>query len=189
MLYENYPKFLDSILKAFSEDYNKELSLNDLKSVVFKNYLNKGYSLGDLDKNLEILVKETFTYSDYLIYGLNFLEKEELIIYDKSKTDRTKSINITSKGFNKIKTEGFEEKILNDKKVIKLQKDTLITAKFSLIVSVIALIITTYFSIKTNETENCNNFSKISSSHNHKTCKPTNVSQTQKQTSIKSLKK
>ena len=39
MLYENFPRFLDSILLAFSEDYNKSKSLDKLKSIVFKEEL------------------------------------------------------------------------------------------------------------------------------------------------------
>ena len=189
MFYENYPKFLDSILLAFSNDFNKEKSLIELKNIVFKDYLSKGFSLQDLDKNLDILTKETFTYSKYLKYGLHFLQQEELINYDESKTDRTKSIFITSKGFHKIKTQGFEEKIITDREIIELQKNTLLTARRSLFVSIIAIILTTYFSIRTNENMSNNNASKTSSNHSQKTYKPTNVSQSQRQSSTESLKK
>ena len=179
MLYKNYPGFLDSILSAFSEDYNNSKSFDELKSIVFKNEISEGYDLNKPDENLKRFTTELFTYSDYLKYGLIFLKQEGLINFDESKRDNEKGISITSNGFFKIKTQGFEDKINNDKEVIRLQSRTLIVAIFSLIVSVISVILTAYFSNKTNGNENNNNVFKNVSNCNHKIYKPTNVSQSQ----------
>lgn len=189
MLYENFPKLLDSILLAFSEDYNSLKSLDELKQIVFKDVLGKGYSLSHLDENIKILGKEIFTSSEYLKYGLNFLSQEGLIIFDISKRDDEKSIKITSNGFFKIKTQGFEAKINNDKELIELQKTTLKVARISLIVSIISVFVSTYFSTKTNGNEIYNNISKTSSNCNHKTETPTKGSHFQKKDPIKVIVK
>ena len=110
MFYKNYLKFLDSILRCFSDDYNNSKSVDDLKQFVFKNALSKGYDINKSDENLKRITEEVFTYTDYLKYGIEFLKQEGLITYDDTKRDSEKNVRITSKGFNKIKTEGFYKK-------------------------------------------------------------------------------
>lgn len=177
MFHENFPKFLDSVLLAFSDDYNKSKSIEELKIIVFKDELSKGYSLDKPDENLQKLANSLFTYIEYLEYALNFLAQEGLVNYDESKRKDEKSITITSKGFFKIKTEGFAKKIKSDKKVIKLQKNTLKVAIFSLIVSVISVLVSLYVSTKsTTQNEQNNTSSKIHDSCSEKhPVKPTNV--------------
>lgn len=189
MFYENYPQFLDSILFAFSEDYNNSKSLEELKSIVFKREFSKGYDLSKPDENLKRVTNELFTYSDYLRYGLNFLQQEGLITFDGTKRDNEKSINITSNGFFKIKTQGFVDKIKNDKEVIKLQKHTFYIAIFSLLVSVLSVGVTAYFSNGTSENEKNNTITKTSSNCNHKICTIFDYTQSQPKHSIKSSEK
>ena len=189
MLYENFPHFLDSILLAFSEDYNNSKSLDKLKSIVFKEELLKGYDLNEPDENLKRISTEIFTYSEYLKYGLDFLNQEGLISYDNIKRDNEDSIKITSNGFFKIKTQGFESKIKDDKELINLQKNTFKVAILSLIVSIISVCVSTYFSTKTTENEIYNNVSKTSSNCNHKNEISSNDFQFQSKDSIKVLVK
>lgn len=148
MFYKNFPKFLDTILLSFSDDYNKSKSIEELKNIVFKEELSKGYDLAKPDGNLKKLADSLFTYVDYLKYALNFLNQEGLVNYDESKRTDEKSITITSKGFFKIKTESYTNKIKNEKRNIKLQKWTFILAIISLAVSIVSAIVTTYVSVK-----------------------------------------
>lgn len=175
MLHENFPRLLDRILLAFLKDYNVPKSLDELKPTVFIDILGEGYSLDNLEKNLEIFCKETFDYTDYIKYGLNFLQQEGLITYDSSKRDDEKSVIITSKGFFKIKTESFSDKIENYKQIKKLQKNTLKVAIFSLVVSIISVIVTALLSSQYND-DNLNNIpSKTYENQTYKQLyKPTN---------------
>lgn len=154
MFYENFPKFLDKILSAFSEDYNIPKSLDELTQIVFKSQIDKGYDLDKPDENLKTLTNELFTYPEYLKYALDFLSQENLINYNKSARNDEKSITITSKGFFKIKTEGFEKKIKNDKINIRLQR----AVWFSALLTVGITIYTQLIKTKTS----CNSFSKTS---------------------------
>lgn len=200
MLQENFPKLLDRILSAFLDNYNSPKSLDELKSTVFIDILGKDYSLENLDKNLEIACKEIFDYTDYIKYGLNFLQEEGLIIYDSSKMDNEKSVRITSKGFFKIKTESFSDKIESDKQIKNLQKDTFIVsieaskiakktfnvAIFSLMISVIAVVVTAYYSTTTNEISCCNNSCKTAEIPNHsQSLKSPHVFQTPNKANLK----
>lgn len=154
MFYENFPKFLDRILLAFSNDYNKEKSLDELIQIVFKSQIANGYDLKKPDKNLKTITDELFTYPEYLEYALDFLNQENLINYNKSARSDEKSITITSKGFFKIKTEGFAKKIKNDKFNIRLQR----AVWFSALLTVGITIYTQLIKTKTV----CNSFSKTS---------------------------
>lgn len=160
MFHYNFPKFLDKILLAFSNDYNISKSLDELTQIVFKNQITKGYDLNKPNKNLKTITDELFNYPKYLEYALNFLDQEGLIKYDKSAGRNEKSISITSKGFLKIKTEGFSAKIKNDKFNICLQRAVWISA-------LITLGITIYIQlIKTNTSCNCTCKTYKNSIHN-----------------------
>ena len=158
MFYENFPLFLDSVLFAFSNDYNTVKSVNELKEIVFKKELSKGYDLNTPDENLKRLNSSLFTYVDYLEYALAFLHQEELVIFDKLRRSDEKSVTITSKGFFKIKTEGFATKIKNDKFNLKLQRIVWYSALITLGITVYTQLIKTNTSC--NETSktyvNCN---------------------------------
>src|SRR6187402_716427 len=112
MFYENYPRFLDSILLALIDNYQNSKTLDELKNIVFKDELSKGYKLDTPNENIKRLSDEVFTYTEYLKFAISFLHNDGLLIYDESK----EIIKITSKGFLKIKPEGFSDKIKNDKK-------------------------------------------------------------------------
>ncbi len=161
MFYKNYLKFLDSILRCFSDDYNNSKSVDDLKQFVFKNVLSKGYDINKPDKNLKRITEEVFTYTDYLKYGIEFLKQEGLITYDDTKRDSEKSVRITSKGFNKIKTEGFYKKSKNDKINVWLQRSVWFSALATLCITLY-----TQF-IRTKSDCICNTLYKTSTDCNH----------------------
>lgn len=168
MFYENFPKFLDAILISFSDDFNAEKSLEELTQIIFKEQIDKGHDLTKPDDNLKKLGDKMFTYPSYLIYALNFLQQEGLIIYDLTLRGNQKSIKITSKGFFKIKTESFSEKITNDKQLIFLQKVAVKIAIVSLFVSTFSVIISLYFSTNSKKNTSNNSVSKTSYNHNEK---------------------
>lgn len=154
MFEKNFPFFLDAILQSFVNDYNQIKSVDSLKSIVFKKEHSKKYNKKPSNANLDRLAKEVIHDSNYLIYALNFLQQEELIVYDNSKYNNVDSITITSKGYFKIKTEGFSRKIKNDRINVYLQRSVWLSALFSVILS-----FCTYF-IRTKNA--CSDISKIS---------------------------
>ena len=168
MFYENFPKFLDAILISFSDDFNAEKSLEELTQIIFKEQIDKGYDITKPDENLKKLADELFTYPSYLIYALNFLQQEGLIIYNFTLRDNEKSIKITSKGFFKVKTESFSEKIANDKQLIFLQKVTVKIAIVSLFVSTFSVIISLYFSTNSKKNTSDSIVPKTSYNRNEK---------------------
>ena len=118
MFYKNYPRFLDSILKCFTEDYKESKTIDQIKKIVFKDEISKGYDLDTPDENVDRLSDEVFTYTEYLIFALSFLHNDNLVVFD----EKNNSVTITTKGFFKIKTEGFEKKISNDRINLNLQR-------------------------------------------------------------------
>jgi hypothetical protein len=128
MLYNNFPKYLDDILLSFSNDLNRYKSVRQLTGIVFKKEVSKKYDLSKPIENSTMLGNELFTYPSYIRYALEFLHREDYVIFDNTKRDDEESVIITSKGFYKIKTEGFAKKIRNDKRKSHLQFAVWITA-------------------------------------------------------------
>ncbi len=136
MLYKNFPTFLDTILYAFTKDYNVPKSLDELTEIVFKKEISKGYNINNPDENLKRLTNEIFNYPKYLEYALDFLNQEGLVYFDKTKRNNEKSIIITSKGFFKIRTQGFAEKIKTDKYNLRLQRTVWYSALATLVITI-----------------------------------------------------
>ena len=63
MFYKNYPRFLDSILKCFTEDYKESKTIDQIKKIVFKDEISKDYDLDTPDENVDRLSDEVFTYT------------------------------------------------------------------------------------------------------------------------------
>ena len=179
MTNRNFSKTLDTILLSFVKDYNKPKTLDELNKLVFPEDFEKEYPKETPDKNISHLIEREITNKNYLEYALEFLNQEDLVVYDS----KTNAGQITSKGFLKIETQGFEDKIKYDKNILELQNTTLKVAKISLFVSIISVIVTAYFSNKTNESVFYNTNSKTPSNCIEKTCKPTNDVQFQQESS------
>lgn len=139
---ENFPKLLDDILLSFSNDFNIPKSIDELKTIVFKKQLSKEYTSKNVDKNFDRFFKETDVYYEFLDYLLSFLHQEKLIVYNKSSIKAQSLVTITSKGFFKIKTESFHEKIRNDKYKTRLQISVWIVALLSFFITIFNQFIT-----------------------------------------------
>ena len=143
MLYKDFPLFLDSILDCF-ENVNKTKTVEEIKRTIFKDEFNKKYPLNTPNKNLEDLAKYVFDKSDYIRFGLEFLDNEKLIVYNKENQTAT----ITPKGFFKVKNESFSS-IISDKKVNQLLQRTTVAC------TIVALFISVYSACKGGNTP-CN---------------------------------
>ena len=128
MLYDNFPKYLDDILLSFSNDLDQTKSINELTKIVFKKEVSKKYDLNKPIENSRMLGNEVHTYPSYLRYALDFLHQEGYVVFDYTKRADEKSVYVTTKGFYKIRTEGFAKKIKNDRRKTCLQIAVWITA-------------------------------------------------------------
>lgn len=131
---KDFAKSLDSILKAFTLDFNKEKSIDELVNILFEKEIktkpdNKNYSATVFGK--------MFDFKDYTKYCLNFLKDENLIDYSEEK----ELVKIKSKGFLKIRTEGFYQKIKNDKRNLWLQRSVWISIIITLFLNIFIQII------------------------------------------------
>lgn len=131
MLYKDFPLFLDSILNCF-ENVNKTKTVEEIKRVIYKNELTKSYPPNTPNKNIEDLAKYVFDKSDYIRFGLEFLDNEKLINYSKESQTAT----ITPKGFFKVKNESFATIITDNKINQLLQRTTVVCTIVALFISV-----------------------------------------------------
>lgn len=134
MLHKKFPKFLDKILLAFTDDFNQPKSLEQLKQIVFKKELSSNTNNLTADEHLSRMFTQAIDYNEYLEHALSFLQQEKLVVLNDA------NYSITSKGYFKIKTESFVQKIKNDKLKNILQISVWVAALFTFL----AMIYTTF---------------------------------------------
>jgi len=134
---ENPFQFFDKILNILSESYYSTYSLEELTIIV--------YSAKDKDIATKIIQQKK--NEDDVMNALIFLNNEGLVALDKV-NNRT---IINTKGLIKIRTQGFEDEFLGNKKSRKIQFfnqiATPIIATIALLVGIINLIYILFFKI------------------------------------------
>jgi len=127
---ENPFKFFDAILEILSDNYNTKYSLEELTIIVHP----------ATNKNLATKIVQQKKNEDDVMNALMFLNSEGLVALDI--VNRQTIIN--TKGLIKIRTKGFEEEFLENKKSRRIQIynqiATPIIATIALIVGIINLI-------------------------------------------------
>lgn len=125
----NPAKFFDGILNYLSTDYNKTFTIDEIIAKIYKkNIKNNAKSSSGLDG----LLADKY-YKSNVINAVMFLHSQDLISYD----EKDQTVFINTKGFVKIKTEGFVKEIRNKKVNLWLQR-------FSWFGAILAVSITVY---------------------------------------------
>lgn len=125
---KNPANFFDKILTFLSSDYNRSFTIDEIVNDVYKEEIvqNSKSSSG-----LKGLTADTH-YKSNVINAIMFLKSQGLVAYDEQK----ETAFINTKGFIKIKTEGFVKEIRNKKVNLWLQRGTWVASIIALSLSV-----------------------------------------------------
>src|SRR5690554_1271426 len=144
----NPQKFFDAILKLLSSDFNKAWTVRTITDHLMSQEKTDAYSESIIRKQTETDVKNS----------LLFLSNDSLTSYNPCQ----EIAYITTKGFVKIKTEGFQKEIKNKRLNIRLQRGTWIS-------SIIAVVLSTGSFITTQCSANDVYTTSLNCSHNNET--------------------
>ena len=116
----NPAKFFDNILKFLSSDYNRIFTIEEVvlevykKQIVENNNNNNNSNIG-----LDGIFADKY-YESNVLNAVMFLNSQGFVAYNEI----NKTVLINTKGFVKIKTEGFAKEIQNKEVNLWLQRST-----------------------------------------------------------------
>lgn len=128
---ENPAKYFDTILSFLASDYNRIFSVQEITEYLYP----KEWEDLKKEKIFSGFPKQTLNVN--IVNALIFLDNEKLVTYDNI----VEQVFISTKGFIKIKTKGFEKEIKEAKLNQKLQ---IINQVMTPIIAVISLLLSLY---------------------------------------------
>lgn len=125
---KNPQEFFDKILELLSSDFNKKWTVDLITSHLISEEKPDIFSEPMIREQTKTDVKNS----------LLFLSSESLVLYNPY----LETVCITTKGFVKIKSEGFQKEIKNKRLNTKLQRVTWISSIIAVVLSTVSFITT-----------------------------------------------